>query len=272
MGSRVLRLYDGVAQPWFRVGAIREHLTQWLPWLPVELGAGLLAAPIAANADEAAASLAERLCAMRVLNPTREVAPRRPLKPEVDVERRLLCGESRPTPGVVYDGNELQRLAYGLLPRGERSTDAVHVWFTERLLATWDEDDRRYHTRAIVCGLPAIITTSGMVHAPARERQFYLARRLGLSEERAAANAAEDFLDHEDPRTAEVAKGYAMQAALYSLAGEPFCDDPHCRLFNAHWQREMLTAQLEGDDYCPRHRGMLESWRTAKTSRNGECP
>ena len=44
---------------------------------------------------------------------------------------------------------------------------------------------------------------------------------------------------------------------LFALTGEPFCEDPACRLFNAHWQAEMLRAQLEGPDYCERHQELL---------------
>jgi hypothetical protein len=48
-----------------------------------------------------------------------------------------------------------------------------------------------------------------------------------------------------------------MQAVFYALTGDPFCDDPCCRLFNAHWQREMLAAQLSRPDFCRRHEKMI---------------
>ncbi|NQT51910.1 hypothetical protein HQ576_07665 [bacterium] len=251
-------LYDGVGQPWFRVDEVRGFLAEWLPWLAV----GVRGDPLAGRGDEGPAT---RLCELRILHPTRERTPRRLLKPEVDVERRILDGTARPTPGVVYDGYALAALAGDRLPADETVQETIHVWLTERLIATWDDADRRYHARTIACGLPSIVSTAGMVQAPARDREFYLARRLGVSDARAAATAGADFLDHEDARTTAVAKGYAMQAVLYHLAGEPFCDDPHCRLFNAHWQREMLAAQLEGDDFCTRHRRMLDAWRAADT-------
>ena len=54
-----------------------------------------------------------------------------------------------------------------------------------------------------------------------------------------------------------------MQAVFFAITGNAFCDDPCCRLFNAHWQAEMLAAQLEGPDYCASHRQALERWLRA---------
>jgi len=225
--------------------------------------------PGAASPHPAAASLAERLCQLRILNPAQPLSERarRTLKPEADYELRLLAGTLRAAPGVPYDGVELQRIALGLLPAAESRQEIIHIWFTERLLATWDEDDRRYHARVSVFGFPSILSTAGMVQALARERQYYLARRLGVGAED-ALQAAGDCLGCDDPRATEVAKGYAMQAVFYALTGEPFCDQPTCRLYNAHWQREMLAAQLGGGDYCRRHRELLAAWQAEVRDRS----
>lgn len=238
-------LYDQVLQPWFEPGEVARYLRGALPHLAVEVRGPLLAP---------AEGLPERLCRIRAFDPRRPVgqAVRKPLKPELEYERRLLEGTLAATPGVVYDGNDLQRLACRFLARDERSEDAVHIWFTRRLFATWDETDGRYHARAALYGLPSLVSVAGMVEAPARERAWYLARRLG-------AQPNEDprrHLVHQDPRTTEVAKGYALQAILYVATGEPFCDDPACRLYNAHWQEELLRSQL-GGKLCPRHQGIL---------------
>ena len=72
------------------------------------------------------------------------------------------------------------------------------------------------------------------------------------------------FLEFRDPVATEVAKGYAMQAVFFALTGDPFCDEPECRLYNAHWQHEMMAAQLGGGaDYCERHAVMLDAWKRA---------
>ena len=260
--ARHVYLYDGIAQPWFSLDGVREHLLHWLPWLRIEIRSDLLARGLGqTDAD----LLANMLCQVRVRDPLRDLSPRRPLKPEVDYEARVLRGETRATPGVVYDGNELQRIAFTRLPREARALDVVHIWFTERFFATWDEDDRRYHARASVCGQPSIISSSGLVCAPAKQRAFYIARRLGVSTEKAASDHGDQCLKSDDPRTTEVAKGYAMQALFYALTGDPFCSDPGCRLFNAHWQAEMVNAQLEGGDYCADHREAIRGWAATRS-------
>jgi hypothetical protein len=254
-------IYDGVAQP----GGCGEHVARYLarrlPEAEFELRGDLLGE--AGDHEE----LAERLCAARVVDPTRLVgAGRRPFKPEVDYEQRVLSGAVRATTGVVYDGWELQRIAVeSLCP--ERRFDTAHIWLTERLFATWDEADRRYHARASAYGIPSIISTSGLVHAPARERALYLARRLGVQ-----LTDEEDHLEPEDSRTATVLEGYAMQAIFYASVGDPFCDDPDCRLYNAHWQREMLRAQLGGDRYCSRHLALLWEWSQPRAHEERPAP
>ncbi len=51
-----------------------------------------------------------------------------------------------------------------------------------------------------------------------------------------------------------------MQAVFYALTGDPFCEDKVCRLYNAHWQEDLLFAQLGGAyDFCPRHTALLQN-------------
>ena len=62
------------------------------------------------------------------------------------------------------------------------------------------------------------------------------------------------FIDYDDPRLTRVATGYALQAAMYHITKEPFCENPDCRLFNAHWQAELMRAQVQSHRLCRRHR------------------
>jgi len=52
-----------------------------------------------------------------------------------------------------------------------------------------------------------------------------------------------------------------MQAVFNHLTGNPFCRNPNCRLFNAHWQEELIKAQLESEEeFCEEHREILERY------------
>lgn len=249
-------------------GEIARHVAVMLPGVAVEARGPLLENGIDSltglDHDRRLQELAEAMAAARVRDPVfpDQTTGKRGLPGEIDYERRRLENRTSAVFGILYDGYDVARLCGELIDPGERELGRVHVIFTNQLIGTWDPADKRYHARTVLCGSPAIVSTTGLVEAPAKERGYYLARRssemLGLSEEEKmdlARSFAGDNLAHDDPRLTEVAKGYVMQAVAYMLTGWPFCDDPGCRLFNAHWQKEMLTAQLRGGyEYCKAHR------------------
>jgi hypothetical protein len=188
-------------------------------------------------------------------------AERTVLYGEVGYELRRLSNIDSGVCGLLYDGHEFSELCLDLLPRAESGLDRVHVVFTNQLIGTWEPADRRYHARTVLCGSPSIVSISGLIEAPAKSTAYYIARRgaeaLGMAEEakmELADSFADDCLSLDDPRLTEVAKGYAMQAIIYRLTGEAFCNDSRCRLYNAHWQRELLKAQLDsGYEFCRDH-------------------
>lgn len=52
---------------------------------------------------------------------------------------------------------------------------------------------------------------------------------------------------YDDPRLTRIIRGYVLQAIFYHVFGQPFCTEKTCMLYNAHWQEEVLTAQLRGE-------------------------
>ncbi|MCL0029575.1 hypothetical protein M1N19_01205 [Dehalococcoidia bacterium] len=207
---------------------------------------------------------ARKLASIKVQDASRKlVAVQEPLYGEIQYEQRRILGKTRAF-GVLYDGFHLLRVFSELIPREERALGFVHVFLTNRLFATWDDGDRRYHARTSVYGPCCVISTTGIVEAPARPREYYVLKRqyemLGKDLLELKERFKGDFIDYQDARLTEVVKGYVMQAVLYSLTGDPFCDDKGCRLYNAHWQAELIFAQLEsGYEFCPRHAGLLQS-------------
>jgi len=183
-----------------------------------------------------------------------------PLPGEIEYEKRRISGRTKAF-GVIYDGFYLQGIFGEIIP--QEGLDSVHIIFTNRLFATWDEGNKRYHLRTSLYGIPSIISTSGLIEAPAKPRQYYLLKqqyeRLGRDLTELKERFKGSFLDYGDRRLTEVAKGYAMQAVFYSLLGDPFCQDKGCRLYNAHWQEELIFAQLEsGYEFCRQHTKVLE--------------
>ncbi len=211
-------------------------------------------------------SLARAIAATRVRHIQQPFEAVEPLFGEVQFELRLLEEPSKRVPGILYDAYRYTALLRSLLPPKERSLTVLHVAFQHRLLGTFEEDGR-YHARAVVCGYPSVVSTSGIVEAPAKPEAYYRVKaRLSLALGSVPFEAAKEpfkgqFIDYDDPRLTEVAKGYALQAAMYQVTKEAFCDDPGCRLFNAHWQSELIAAQIESGRLCPRHEAIAAEVR-----------
>jgi hypothetical protein len=113
------------------------------------------------------------------------------------------------------------------------------------------------------------------VEAPAKPEGYYKVKaRLSMALGAVPFEAAKEpfagqFIDYDDPRLPEIAKGYALQAAMYHITKEAFCDTASCRLFNAHWQRELIHAQIESGRLCARHAEVARRIRAMAGSRRG---
>jgi len=215
-------------------------------------------------------ALARAIAATRVRNIMRPFQQMEPVYGETQFELRLLEEPTKRVPGILYDGYRYLAVMRGLLPPRERTIQVLHIAFEHRILGTFDEDGR-YHARAVVCGYPSVVSTSGIVEGPAKPKEYYRVKaQLSIALGAIPFDAAKEpfkgqFIDYDDPRLTAVAKGYALQAAMYHVTKEAFCEDPDCRLFNAHWQAELLRAQIGSGRLCSRHEGSAESVRKLAT-------
>ena len=250
--------------------------------------------------DDTVDLLAGKLASIRVLDYSKHKLNPDPLYAEIDYERRKMLNPATKSIGVFYDGFELQNVYHSLMYRNfnprffglrpqndnqqqkchsERSEESnsiersehsfahSHIVFTNQLIATWEEDDSRYHSRSSVYGFPSIISTAGIVEAPAKPREFYLMKQqygiigrddLALTEFKNKFEGR--FIEYNDPRMTEVCKGYTAQALFFHITGEPFCEDKGCRLFNAHWQAELIHSQIESPyEFCEKHVNILHN-------------
>jgi len=157
----------------------------------------------------------------------------------------------------MYDGFELQKILRYL--NDDRET--LHIILTNRLTCTFDENDSRYHARAVICANPAIISTTGIIEAPAKPKEYYFEvmalKSQGLDIDSAKEKYKEEILEYNDERLTKILEGYMLQVIFYNITGESFCEDNECKLNNAHWQKDLLFSQLKINKLCKKHNEIL---------------
>ncbi len=146
----------------------------------------------------------------------------------------------------------------------------LHIVFTSRMFATYE--GRRYHGRVIFMDYPlAVISTTGIVEAPAKPPEYYAklaafnsAKEAGYNLPDISSYEAEvkdelkgSFIDYNDPAMTKIIQGYVLQAVFYFLFGEAFCPDPDCVLYNAHTQEGLINAQIISGSLCGLHKRFL---------------
>ncbi len=216
--------------------------------------------------------ISENLARIRIKDMEREgVLNPEPSPEDVDAELRIIKDKNplmlEKDLTNVYSGWEFVTLIRGFLKKD------FHILFTSRMLATWSD---RYHGRTVMIHPPlAIVSTTGIVEAPKKPTEYYarllsyqFAQRRGHQvvdiaefEEEIKESLKDSFIDYDDRRLTEVAKGFVVQALVYFLTADAFCEDPSCRLFDAHTQEDLIKSQLEGEEFCRKHRNTVEDLR-----------
>jgi hypothetical protein len=173
---------------------------------------------------------------------------------------------------ILYDGFMMQRLLGTIINENESNTDHVHIVFEDRLICTFSEEDWRYHARTFVGGNPSIISTTGIVEAPAKPKEWYIKQmqlaiydidRDGNQNDRVSSSIEKKYLDYGDFRINFAAVGYALQVLFFFITeGNPFCNDINCRLYNAHWQEELIHSQIQNKRLCDEHAALLHQFNT----------
>ncbi|HCJ66013.1 MAG TPA: hypothetical protein DHV62_01475 [Elusimicrobia bacterium] len=207
--------------------------------------------------------VAKKVASSRIADLNSKSGNIHPLPMEIEYERNNLLNPGKRKIGILYDGFSFQNIGREIISEKGLKLGDCQIVFTNQLLATYDENDRRYHLRTSIYGIPNLISTSGIVEAPAKPKEYYLLKNLGeMATEEWKEKNKEKFINYNDQRLTEVLKGYLMHAIFYSLTGDPFCKDKNCRLYNAHWQEELIKAQLnKKKDFCKAHQKILDYLR-----------
>jgi len=160
----------------------------------------------------------------------------------------------------IYDGIEMSKVIEEIIPHQENIENILHIVFTNKLTGTFDLDDYRYHARAWVGSNPIIISTTGIIEAPAKPKQYYIDLMTNFSnesEETIRQKYKGEFLEHDDPRLPQIIEGCLLQSIMYYETGDVFCKDVQCRLFNAHWQKDLFISQIKNPSLCNQHAKIL---------------
>ena len=163
---------------------------------------------------------------------------------------------------IMYDGFEIQSVINSTISQDYLNQNNLHIIFTNKLTCTYDHVDRRYHGRAVICSNPSIISTTGIIEAPARSREYYLevmkCKMQGLDIKSVKTNHYGEFLDYHDQRLSKITEGYLLQTIFYYITGDAFCDNLDCRLNNAHWQKDLIHSQIKISRLCKKHQKILD--------------
>jgi hypothetical protein len=224
---------------------------------------------IFANQDR---KVAHDIAATRIYNYRQEFQAHEPTEEEIQFEMDSFADSSKTENIVLYDGFEFHKIVSGLISKEEATLDVFHMIITSKLTCTFDDSDFRYHGRALIGANPAIISTTGIIEAPAKPREYYMEMManygMGLNIDSIKQKYKGQYLEYHDSRLDTIIQGYALQAVFYLIIGEPFCEFLDCRLNNAHWQRDLLYSQLEFGKLCPKHQKAIEDWLTLNYSNN----
>lgn len=203
----------------------------------------------------------EKIATCRIVNPKKPFEKYKPTINEILFEESNFA-PTDPENIIMYDGFELQKILTELIPKEETSMNLLHVFFTNKLTCTFDYNDYRYHGRALIGANPSIISITGIIEAPAKPREYYLDLisnvTQGTNIESIKQKYQGAFLEYNDSRLSKIIEGYLLQGIFYFETGEAFCDKKECRLYNAHWQNDLLFSQLKSRKLCEKHQLTLK--------------
>ena len=211
---------------------------------------------------DADSSIANDLASCRIINTRKPFESYSPSDEEIQFEKNSFIDSTLVKNIIMYDGFEFQKIASKIISEKENTSDIFHLLFTNKLTCTFDYNDYRYHGRAVICSNPSIISTTGIIEAPAKPRDYYMElisnMAQGLNVDSIKKKYQGTYLEYHDERLSTIVEGYAMQALFYYLTGKEFCEKRECRLFNPHWQKDLLFSQLDSGRLCNDHQKILE--------------
>ena len=247
-------LYDEPAVPEIKINELVKFLKETFS-VKVETRENILKY----SSIDSAIKIAE----CKIFNLRKDFEKHTPTNEEVLFEESNINDTSKTENIIMYDGFQLQKVLANLIPESENIENIFHVLFTNKLTCTYDCKDFRYHGRALIGTNPSIISTTGIIEAPAKPREYYFDLmtnlRQGINVETIKQKYKGTYLEYNDSRLSKIVQGYLLQAIFYYETGDPFCNNLECKLFNAHWQKDLLHSQLKVGKLCKNHQEILRN-------------
>jgi len=239
-------IYDEPTVPEIQIKKLEKFLTDTFP-VKVEIRGKIF--------ESLKDNTFKKIASTRIFELKKPFQKHNPSQKEIDFEKKNK-DSTQQEEMFLYDGFKIQEILSNEISNKENTLDTLHIIFTNKLTCTFDENDFRYHARAIINSNPTIISTSGIVEAPAKPKGYYVELMSDFSKNRIDEIKEKykgEFLEYHDSRTSQVIEGYLLQSIMYHETGNEFCEDKNCRLYNAHWQKDLLYTQLENKKFCQKH-------------------
>ncbi len=205
----------------------------------------------------------EKIASTRIFNLKKSFEKHNPTVNEIliELENKDMSNKEEM---ALYDGIELNEIIKELIPKEENNQNTLNIIFTNKLTCTFDQNDFKYHARTWIGSNPAIISTTGIIEAPAKPKQYYIDIITNISKESIEEIKKKykgEFLEYNDPRLSDIVEGVLLQIIFYYETGDVFCEDNQCRLFNAHWQKDLFISQIENKKICEKHEKVLSKMK-----------
>ena len=205
----------------------------------------------------------EKIASTRIFNLKKSFEKHNPTVNEIliELENKDMSNKEEM---ALYDGIELNEIIKELIPKEENNQNTLNIIFTNKLTCTFDQNDFKYHARTWIGSNPAIISTTGIIEAPAKPKQYYMDIITNISKESIEEIKKKykgEFLEYNDPRLSDIVEGVLLQIIFYYETGDVFCENNQCRLFNAHWQKDLFISQIENKKICEKHEKVLSKMK-----------
>ena len=246
-------LYDEPSIPEIHLKILCEFLKETFP-IEVELRENILK-----YSNE---YTSQKIAGCKIFNLRKDFEKHVPTNEEIAFEKLNIENTSITENIIMYDGFQLQKVFANLISDYENAQNIFHIIFTNKLTCTYDYNDYRYHGRVLIGANPSIISTTGIIEAPAKPREYYYNLMTnftkGVNVDFVKEKFKSSYLEYHDSRLSKIIEGYILQSIFYYETGEPFCDNRDCKLLNAHWQKDLIYSQLESGKLCEKHQLVLE--------------